>query len=236
MNGISVVLPAYKEEENLKNILPRLKECLKDKDYEIIVVDTIEPMDHTKEVCEDNQVRYVPRTGGEYYGDAIRTGFAAATKDYLVIMDADGSHDPAYIDAFYREMMTGRYDLIIGSRYCKGGNTNNPFILKLMSRTLNLVYKIAFHLSVDDVSDSFRMYKTKQVQALTLSCQNFDIVEEILILLNVYNEQFRVKEVPIVFSERVHGESKRDLMKFIFSYLTTMRDLLQIQKKAKKQK
>lgn len=232
--GISVILPAYLEEENLKEILPKLNECLKGLDYEIIVVDTQMPMDNTQSVCECNHCRYVARKGGNFYGDAIRTGIASAQKEYTVIMDADGSHTPDHILTFYEEMENNDRDLVIGSRYCKGGNTQNPAILKLMSRMLNLAYKIVFHLPVDDVSDSFRMYKTAQLKQLDLQCRNFDIVEEILILLNVYNEKMDIKEIPIVFNERVYGESKRDLFKFILSYLKTMQMLLKRQKEAKK--
>lgn len=232
--GISVVLPAYKEEENLKSILPHLNECLNGMDYEIIIVDTQEPLDQTKEVCGQNGCKWVPRAGGNDYGDAIRTGIAAASKNYMVIMDADGSHDPEDIKRLYSAMEDGDYDLVIGSRYCKGGDTQNPFVLKAMSRILNWVYKIAFRLPVEDVSDSFRMYRTDQVKQLELKCQNFDIVEEIIILLNNYVDDFKVKEVPIVFNERVHGETKRDLFKFILSYIKTMMVLLKRQRESKK--
>lgn len=232
--GISVVLPAYLEEENLKIILPKLNNSLKGLDYEIIVVDTQKPLDNTRQVCDENHCRYVARIGGEYYGDAIRTGIKSANKYYTVIMDADGSHDPDYILKFHSEMESNLYDLIIGSRYCKGGNTQNPIILKAMSRILNLVYKLVFRLPVDDVSDSFRMYKTEQLKRLDLQCQNFDIVEEILVLLNVYYENFRIKEIPIVFNERQYGESKRDLLKFVFSYVETMYMLIKRKKEAKR--
>lgn len=118
---ISVVLPAYLEAENLKNILPSIHEALKKLEHEIIVVDTMESMDDTQEICDRNQARYVARRNGNLYGDAIRTGFEEAEGKYIVVMDADGSHDPNEIVNFYTAMKTEKYDLIIGSRYCKGG-------------------------------------------------------------------------------------------------------------------
>ncbi len=234
--GISIVLPAYKEEENLKVLLPRLNASLSGMDYEIIVVDSQQPKDRTDMVCMKNHCIYAPRTGGENYGDAVRTGIKRAGKKYMVIMDADGSHNPDYIVAFYEKMQSGKYDLVIGSRYCQGGGTHNPLILKAMSKMLNISYKVVFHLPVNDVSNSFRMYKTKQIKKLDLKCQNFDIVEEILILLNVYKKNLRIKEVPIIFHERAYGKSKRDLVRFVFSYLSTMRRLLKRQKAAKKRR
>ena len=156
---ISVILPAYLEAENLRNILPKLKKNLENiqAPYEILVIDTMEAMDDTEEVCSQYDCRYIHREGGNLYGNAMRTGFKIAEGEYVVVMDADGSHDPKEISRFYTEMQTGKYDLIIGSRYCKGGKTDNSFILRFMSRILNISYKIMFGLKVEDVSDSFRM-------------------------------------------------------------------------------
>ena len=222
------------EEDNLIKILPKLREELQDIDYEILVIDTQTAMDNTNQVCEKNECKYVNRSGGNHYGDAIRTGITVASKKYIVIMDADGSHIPSDVLKLYSEMNRTNADLVIGSRYCKGGNTENPFILKMMSRLLNLVYKIAFHLPVNDVSDSFRMYRSEQLKKLDLQCDNFDIVEEILILLNIYNSKFIIKEIPIIFHEREFGNSKRDLVTFILSYLKTMYMLMKRKTSAKK--
>lgn len=225
---ISIVLPAYLEAENLKNILPDIHKVLSEIEHEILVVDTMEPMDNTEEVCKINNAIYTPRNGGNFYGDAIRTGFQKVSGKYTVIMDADGSHNPKEILNFYREMETGKYDLVIGSRYCKGGYTDNPAILRFMSWALNVAYRVIFGLKVKDVSDSYRMYKSEQIKKLNLECENFDIVEEILIKLSLNNALFQIKEVPISFNKRAAGESKRDLAKFIKSYLKTIRRLLKI--------
>ncbi len=83
-------------------------------------------------------------------------------------------------------------------------------------------------MKVKDVSDSFRMYKAEQVKELQLECDNFDIVEEILIRLNLTKDNYVMKEIPILFNKRVAGESKRNLFKFILSYLSTMLKLLKI--------
>lgn len=229
---ISVVLPAYKEAENLRSILPAIHAALRDLEHEILVIDTMQPMDDAAEVCRRNNAVCIPRAGGNFYGDAIRTGFAEASGKYIVIMDADGSHDPAEIVKFYAEMSAGKYDLIIGSRYCRGGYTDNPAILRLMSRVLNLTYQLLFRLRVRDVSDSFRMYKAEQIKSVELECENFDIVEEILIKLDMAFRPFRIKEVPISFNKRAAGESKRDLVRFIRSYLVTIRRLMRIRKQA----
>ena len=227
---LSVVLPAYKEAENLVNILPKLQKELSIIEHEIVVVDTIEPTDNSERVCFENNVRYIRRENGNNYGDAIRTGILFAEGKYIIIMDADGSHKPEDAKRLYDTIVNNDCDVVIGSRYCSGGYTDNGFILKLMSRCLNIAYKVVFGLKVKDVSDSFRAYKSEQLRHLKLECDNFDIVEEILIRLNYSIKNFIAIEIPISFNKRQFGESKRDLIKFIGSYLKTMRRLLSIRK------
>lgn len=230
---ISIILPAYQEAANLKRILPKLHESLKriNEEYEILVVDTMTPMDDTPQVCKDNQVVYINRINGNFYGDAMRTGFQKAQGNYIVVMDADGSHNPDDIVRFYNCIKKTTCNLVIGSRYCKGGYTDNNFVLRFMSWMLNTTYRFLFGLKVKDVSDSFRMYTARELKSLELECDNFDIVEEILIKLNFMIEGFRVVEVPISFSKRAEGQSKRDLWKFIRSYVRTMSKLLRIKRR-----
>lgn len=230
--SISVILPAYKEAENLRVLLPKIDKALKkiDTPYEILVVDTMEAMDDTPSICMEFHALYKNRRNGNHYGDAIRTGIADARFEQIVIMDADGSHNPEDITRFYQEIKDNHYDLVIGSRYIKGGDTHNSFILKAMSFTLNVVYRMFFHLNIKDVSNSFRMYHAEKLKAIQLECKNFDIVEEILIRLQAKFPVLSVKEIPIYFNKRNYGESKRDLIKFIFSYITTMFRLYKIKK------
>lgn len=234
--NLSIVLPAYLEAENLNYILPQLHRCLSkvNTEYEILVVDTIKEMDSTKEVCRRQEANYINRRGGNSYGDAIRTGIAEAKGKYIIIMDSDGSHSPEVIPAFFSQMEEGPYDLIIGSRYCEGGNSHNGIILKSMSRILNVTYRVIFGLKVKDVSDSFRMYKAEQLKSIELECDNFDVVEEILIRLSIKYQGLKMKEIPIYFEKRNHGESKRDLIKFIKSYIKTIYRLLRIKQQEKR--
>ena len=235
---LSVVIPAYLEAENLRTLLPELTQVLRGiaSDFEVLVVDTAEPMDETEGICDRWGVRCVRREGGNAYGDAIRTGFAKAAGTYVAVMDADGSHDPKDLTRFYQEMTGGEdFDLIIGSRYCKGGSTDNPLPLILMSLALNISYRLLFGLKVRDVSDSYRLYQGDQVRALHLRCDNFDIVEEILIALKYAVPDFSAKEVPIRFRKRGAGDSKRKLGRFILTYLQTMHRLLGIKRSLRRE-
>lgn len=227
---ISVILPAYKEAENLKRILPRLKVVLTQvtDEFEILVIDSQSPLDNSKQACTEagEKICCISRDGGNAYGDAIRTGIAYAKYEYIVIMDADGSHAPNDIKKMLECMRLENADVVIGSRYIKNGKTENPWILILMSYIVNVVYRIVFKLNVKDVSDSFRMYDSQKLKGVSLECNNFDIVEEILIKMNKAYTGLKIREIPIIFSKRLYGESKRDLVEFVFSYVKTIIRLL----------
>lgn len=232
--SISVVLPAYKEADNLRTLLPQIYSELSvlRVPFEVLVIDAREKLDSTEEICMQEQCTYIPRRGGDNYGDAIRTGIESAQMKYLIIMDSDGSHNPKDISRLYEAMIMGDYNVVIGSRYTKGGSSCNGIILKSMSYMVNFAYRIVFHIKAKDVSNSFRIYYTEQMKSIPLECDNFDIVEEILIRLSTNNRSFALKEVPIYFNKRVCGESKRDLKKFALSYISTMIRMYKIRKKA----
>ncbi len=218
---LSVVIPAYREEENLRVLLPRLREVLEKESlpFEALVLDTQKPLDNTAEVCAKFGVRYVPRQGGDHYGAAVMTGIREARGKWTLFMDADGSHTPEFIPRLLAHRH--QFDVAIGSRYVEGGDTENPWVLIFMSRVVNVLYGIVLGLKCKDVSNSFKLYRSEQLKALPLKCENFDIVEEILLKLS---RRFKVSihEVPFTFKKRMFGESKRDLVLFVLTYLTTL--------------
>ncbi len=219
---LSVVLPAYHEEENLKLLLPRIRNVLSSLNisFEIIVIDTVSPLDHTEETCRENQVRFFRRHPGNYFGDAVRTGISKADGKYILFMDADGSHAPEYIADLFSHR--NQYDLVAASRYVDGGYTENNFTLTMMSWVLNKSYSIILNLKMKDVSNSFKLYRGDMIRELKLDCSNFDIIEEIVFKLTRANPAFRIKEVPTSFKKRMFGETKRNLFLFILTFIFTM--------------
>ena len=124
--GISVVLLAYKEAENLAFLLPKIKKMFDSlpETYEILVIDTKEPLDNTPEVCREFGARYINQ---EFpgFGGAFKTGIRYAEMDKFLILDSDGSHDPKYIPSMYKKFTEENCDLVIGSRYTEGGKTDD---------------------------------------------------------------------------------------------------------------
>lgn len=223
--GISVVLLAYKEEENLRVLLPQIiQEVEKCKEeYEILVVDTAKPFDHTKEVCQEFGARYINQEQPGF-GGAFRTAIKYANKNKFLIMDSDGSHPPAKIPEIHRKFVEEKCDVVIGSRYVKGGVTNDAKSSQLMSHMLNFAYRVCLGLKANDLSTDYRMYHTKQLKKVKLTCENYDVLEEVLLRLklNKRDKNLKIGEVPIHFQKRMYGESKRQLLKFIISYIKTL--------------
>jgi dolichol-phosphate mannosyltransferase len=232
---LSVVLPAYQEAESLKQILPALKDVAGKLTplHELLIIDTMEPRDETPNICEEVGATYVPRRGGDLYGDAVRTGFATARGDWVAIMDADGSHNPRALPELWRHR--NNCDLVVASRYVRGGETENPAILILMSRVVNIVFRLALRLKCYDVSNSFRLYRGNDVRTLYLECNHFDVVEEILVKLAASRPNFRIKEVPFTFEKRKAGKTKRHLIRFMFGYVGTLALLWRIKSKTRRQ-
>jgi dolichol-phosphate mannosyltransferase len=220
---LSVVLPAYREADSLRIVLPKLVPIVTaaSANPEIIVSDAMEPLDDTESVCAQNGVVHIRRAGGNSYGDAVRSGIERSRGRFVLLMDADGSHNPQVVTELWRSR--DEADIVIGSRYVKGGGTENPALLILMSRILNYAYQFAFSLPVSDVSNSLRLYRGDQLRSLHLVSNNFDIVEEILIRLVSGRTHSTVLEVPMTFEQRKAGESKRNLPAFMLSYLSSMR-------------
>jgi dolichol-phosphate mannosyltransferase len=227
---LTVMIPAYREADSLRELLPKIVAAAAalTPDFEVLIVDTQERMDATAEVCPQWGARHIHRSGGNQYGDAIRTGIAEARGTYLLCMDADGSHNPSC----FPEMWAKRevWDITIGSRYAPGGHTENPAILIWMSYVVNLTFRVAFKLTARDVTTSLRLYRTALLKPLRLESNNFDILEEILIRCVTHRPPATIGEVPVTFERRKAGESKRKLLAFALGYLDTLQKLRKFQK------
>ncbi|MBO4636525.1 MAG: glycosyltransferase [Clostridiales bacterium] len=221
---ISTVLLAYKEEENLRVLMPRIKEALNStgEEYEIIVIDTKEPLDNTRGLCEEEGALYFNQEDPGF-GGAYRKGLSVIKGDKMLVLDSDGSHDPKYIPAMYKKFIEG-YDVVIGSRYTKGGSTSDAKSSQVMSAILNFMFRLFLGIKAKDMSTNFRIYDTSTFKDIKLKCVNYDVLEEILLEMKLKKgkEGFRIAEVPIAFNKRIYGQSKRRLIPFIISYIKTL--------------
>ena len=221
--AISLALLAYKEADNLRVLLPELKKVMDylPEEYEIFVVDTQKALDDTEEVCKENGVAYYNQRK-PYFGGAFRDAVAIAKYDKFLILDSDGSIDPHSIPKLYKKYVTGKYDVVIGSRYIKGGKTDSGKLAIFMSWGVNTVFRIIIGTSAKDISINYRIYDTKQLKATKTTCDHYDIQEEVLLRMKKNNKKMRIGEVPIQFKERLHGESKRRMLLFAINYFKSI--------------
>jgi dolichol-phosphate mannosyltransferase len=221
--NLSIIIPSYNEFENLQVLLPQLKTELTNSkiNYEILIIDTVQGCEETRNICSTYlNIKYINRSPSNSYGDAVRTGINKSNGDFLIFMDADGSHSPSFVKTLYENRKNA--DIVIASRYIDGGKTENGYILIFMSFVVNKLYSLILNLNVKDVSNSFKLYKSNDIKNLILECSNFDIVEEILYICNVNNPTIKILELPYTFKKRVYGQTKRNLIIFIFTFVITL--------------
>src|SRR4029077_903335 len=215
--ALSLVLPALNEGENLDRVLPELKKALValGPTFEIIVVDG-GSSDNTQEVVRKHAVRMVSqRLPG--FGGAYRAGFEQARGEYIITLDADGSHDPAFLKDLWAARTRG--DVVVASRYVEGGAAEMPVTRRVMSRILNITFGRGLSLPVRDLSSGYRLYRSAILRELERKATDFDVLEEILI--RALAAGYRVHEVPFRYRARVAGHSHARLFKFALSYLRT---------------
>jgi dolichol-phosphate mannosyltransferase len=135
-------------------------------------------------------------------------------------MDGDGSHDPEFISELWK--YNDSYDLVAASRYIPGGDRDSSWHSILLSKTLNWMYSYFLNIDCKDLSNSYKLYDAKQLKALTLIGNNFDIIEEMVYKLSRNKIPFKIKEIPGLFKQRIFGKTKKNFFVFVCSYFVTI--------------
>ena len=214
---LSVVIPALDEEKNVKKIIPAIREeILPAVDgAEIIVVDG-GSKDRTREVAESLDAKVVVQDE-RGYGGALIAGFAAARGKYILTMDADLSHSPLFFHDMHGKIQS--CDVVIASRYVRGGSARMPLFRRLLSIVLNQFFKRGLSLPIFDLSSGFRLYKSSALRSVEILSRDFDVLEEIIIKL--YIDGYHIAEVPFQYEPRAEGQTHVKLLKFGIAYLKT---------------
>jgi dolichol-phosphate mannosyltransferase len=212
---LTIVLPVLNERENVERLLPRTVEVLRTIGcrYELVVVDG-GSTDGTADAAVAGGARVIRQTLPGY-GGALREGLAAAAGTYILTLDADLSHDPDFIRKLWRSRE--RAEVVIASRYVKGGVAYMPRHRLILSRVLNAFFARGLGLPVRDLSSGFRLYRAKAVQGLDLEGTNFEVLEEILV--KIHAEGWRITEIPFTYYPRERGTSHARIVAFGMAFL-----------------
>jgi hypothetical protein len=213
---VSVVIPALNEAENLRHVLPRLPQGL----HEVILVDG-HSTDGTSQVAVEEypSIRIVAQSG-RGKGDAFQAGFAAVTGEIIVMLDADGSADPAEIPRFVDCLIRGA-DFAKGSRYIEGGGSADLTMIRqlgnwALSRTANLLYGTRY----TDLCYGYNAFWVQCLPYLSVDVAGFEV--ETLLNVRVAKAGLQVAEVPSFEAERIHGDSHLRTFRDGFRVLRTM--------------
>ena len=199
---ISVVIPTLNEAANLPHVFARMPACVD----EILVVDG-HSTDDTVEVARALRpdVRIVLQHG-KGKGNALACGFAAARGDIIVMIDADGSTDPAEIPDFVRPLLEGA-DFAKGSRFMDGaGSVDITPLRGLGNKALNGTVNMLFGTDYTDLCYGYNAFWRHCLQHMQVTCDGFEV--ETLINVRIARAGLKVAEVPSMELERLHGESK----------------------------
>ena len=218
-----IVIPTYNEIENIEVILEKV--FLLDLGVDILIVDDNSPDGTYAKVQElidadtyGGQLHLVIRQNKEGLGKAYIEGFKwCLARDYAFIieMDADLSHDPKYLPSFIENIK--EYDLVIGSRYVEGGGVVNWSPLrKLISFGGSLYSRLILGISIKDVTGGFKCFRREVLESIDLdSILSTGYAFQIEMNYKTALKGFKIKEVPIIFEDRVAGLSKMSKKIFI---------------------
>ncbi len=210
-----VIIPTYNEIENVEAIA-RAVFSLK-KDFHVLVVDDNSP-DGTADTVKQLQKEFNDclflevRKEKSGLGTAYIHGFKWALDrkyDYIFEMDADFSHKPSDLLRLHRACLDGA-DLAVGSRYKKGVNVVNwPLFRILLSYGASFYVKLITGMRVHDPTAGFMCYNRKVLESIDLDAVRFiGYAFQIEMKYRAYLKKFKIKEVSIIFTDRIHGESK----------------------------
>jgi glycosyltransferase involved in cell wall biosynthesis len=214
--SISVVLPVINEAENLYYVLPYLPSTID----EVILIDghsTDDTIAVARQLCP--QIRVVVQSG-KGKGNALREGFAASTGDIIVMLDGDGSTDPAEIPRFVAALLQGN-DFAKGSRFLTGGGSEDITPLrKLGNHGLGLLVNVLFQTRYSDLCYGYNAFWRHVLEKIEVDCDGFEV--ETLLHLRAHKAGLKIVEVPSYERLRIFGASNLQVVRDGWRVLKTI--------------
>jgi dolichol-phosphate mannosyltransferase len=210
-----IIIPTYNEKENVERMIDTIVSLAKE--FDVLFVDDNSP-DGTADLIEKaikknpERIFIEKRTGKLGLGTAYIHGFKWSMDrdyDFVFEMDCDFSHDPEDLLRLHKELEKG-CDLVIGSRYCRGGKVKNwPLKRILMSYFASVYVRLILLISIKDTTAGFKGYRLEVLKKINLDAITFKgYAFQICMKYAVLRHGYKAKEIPITFVDRVHGDSK----------------------------
>ena len=219
---LSIVIPVYNEAENIKTVFQEVAAKLH-MPYRIVIVydsesDTTLPVVRAWQ-REHDSIQLVKNRYGQGALNAIRTGFETVQEGAVLVMMADLSDDLVAVDGMYAKINEG-YAIVCGSRYMKGGKQlGGPLIKRTLSRWAGISLYYLIGLPTHDATNSFKVYTKQVLKAITIESRGgFELGLELVV--KAFVQGYKIAEVPSVWQDRVAGESRFRLWRWLPHYLT----------------
>lgn len=220
--NVSIILPAYNEAQNLRLLLPRICEKMHGVNFEVIVVDDNSP-DNTTEIIDEListglPIKLVVRKKNRGFANSIREGIESSGGDFIVVMDSDGNHNPAYLP--FMCAATKFYPCIVASRFQYGGGMASQ-----SRQGLSWIFNIFVRATTGGyVTDSLFGFFIIQREALLKV--NFDKVFWgygdycIRLLFYLQKQNLSILQFPAKNGERLHGQGNSKFIRVFWQYFT----------------
>lgn len=212
--SISVVIPVYNEIQTIEEILRRVRDVnLAD---EIVIVDD-GSSDGTREyitALTDPIYRVILHKQNQGKGAAVVTGIRSATRDVIIIQDADLEYDPREYPVLLKPIQEGIADVVYGSRFLGGGRRPILFWNMVANKLLTFMTNILYNNILSDMETGYKVFKRSVVQDMPLHSQRFDFEPEFT--AKVLKRRIRIYEVPIDFNPRDYTQGKKIRMSDAF--------------------
>ena len=211
---LSIVIPAYNEEESITETIDQIEEAFSQVsiDHEILVVND-NSKDNTAQVLEELSrnypaVKYVTNLGPNGFGYAVRYGLERYSGDCVAVMMADLSDSPYDLIRYYTTMLEGNYDCVFGSRFMKGGKVvDYPFVKKVINRIANFIIRVVMRIKYNDTTNAFKLYKREVIEGVKpILSPHFNLTIELPLKAIIRGYSYAV--VPNSWTNRKYGVSK----------------------------
>lgn len=222
IKSLSIVIPVYNEAATLEHIVDVVREVDVGLEKEIVLVDDCST-DGTREVLarlaeEDPSLRVAYHEVNRGKGAALRTGFATATGDLVLIQDADLEYDPHEYPHLLAPILAGRADVVYGSRFLGGGAHRVVYFWHYLgNKFLTTLSNMMTDLNLTDMEVCYKVFRRELIQSIPLKENRFGF--EVEITAKVARRKCRVYEVPISYYGRDYAEGKKIGWKDGFSAL-----------------
>jgi len=211
---ISVVIPCYNEEQTVLQIVKKVQGVLVDNEYEIIIIDDFST-DNTKQVIDsiianDNSVKAVCHDKNKGKGAALRSGFNRSSGGVIIIQDADLEYDPNEYIKLLKPIMTGKADVVYGSRFKSGAEARVLYYWhRLGNLFLTWLSNIFTNLNLTDMETCYKVFRKEVLEQIIIEEDRFGFEPEITAKIAKIRPRIRIYEVGISYYGRTYEEGKK---------------------------